>query len=344
MTAPLPVAICYEDRPDALVGLEILARSFALHAPGMELWAYTPSEDAGRRLDALPGVTWKPTSLEGMSWNVKPAIFRQALAETERVIWLDSDIVLIDDLPALLRRYDPEALVASEDFPSNAEGEGKARAHAFGFEAARDLPSRLNTGVVMVSRRHIDIIEAWSDALGSPAYRDAQAMPAHKRPPPLLGDQDALWATMLSERFADVPVEWVRRGDDIVLNWGSNGYRIDDRMKRLKGAKPAMVHMLGPYKPWGFTKVPSPFRRAPEYFHKVSFEVSPYFQAARRFRAELGHPAWLERRTLTAHVLNALSFGSPTVAGFPLALFASAGKNVGIGRARAGQPLGPRPD
>lgn len=338
----LPVAVTYEDRPDALAGVELLARTLARQAPQMRLWVYSPRPEIAERLADLPQVAWRRVDLAGKGWNAKPAILSQALADLaherapeSQAVWIDSDIVVTGDVAALLSGFDPATLVVSEDHPTPAAFDSEVRARAYGLDCRRILPEYVNSGVVMVSGHHRALLKAWSDLLEGPEYRAAQTQPRETRPSWFFGDQDGLWAVLLAPPFDTVPIHWLRRGRDIVLHRGANGYRPGERLLRLAGVRPALAHMLGPLKPWSFEQVPAPRSQPADYVHLVSYEVSPVFRAAQPHAAALGHPPWLRRRTLPGRILAALFLGNPALAGLPLSLVAESAARV-----RRWRPLG----
>lgn len=321
--AKLPVIVTYEDRPDVFVGAELLARSVARHVPELSFVLYSPSEELAARLSDLPNLRWvKTDDLVGHGWNVKPTILLRALAEYERVLWLDTDIIIAGDLAPRLARFDPDTVVLGQEYRARGEPGGSLRAKAHGLIPARSLPHHVNSGTVMVSRCHAPMLEAWSALLDSEAYRSAQRQPTTTRPMAFVGDQDVLWATLVSSSFADLPVGYLVNGQDTVLQYGGNGYHVLERLAALRGARPVVVHMPGLLKPWSFTEIPAPRRDLARYMHMVAYELAPYIDVARPYAAWIGNPPWLHRRTFAARLCNAFFLGNVPLRGLPLALFA----------------------
>ena len=282
-----PVVVTYEDRPEAFVGVELLARSLARHSPELDFVLYAPSEEIVARLADLPRVQWRRTEdLVGRGWNAKPSILLRAIEEFEQVLWLDTDIVVIGDLRALLARFDPASLVVGQEFHVEGTHGGRSRAEAYGLTAARVLPFHVTSGSFRATRLHRPLIEAWSRLLTAPAYEAAQRLPVAERPTAFTGDQDALWATLVSDAFADLQVDCIRTGRQAIVHTGANGYHVRDRLQVLFGAKPAFVHMGGRYKPWSFAERPP--RLSSAWLHLLSFELSPFFEGRDPMRRRSG--------------------------------------------------------
>jgi hypothetical protein len=315
------VVVTYEDRSSAIPGIELLARSLQRHSPEIELHIYSPLDGLPQRLADVRNATLvQTTDLLGQGWNVKPSVLLRALVGHERVLWLDTDIIVTSDIQFLIRRFDKDATVVGQEFRGLSGNGGPLRAQAYGLAPARSLPYSVNSGSLIVSREHRSLLQAWSRLLSSRRYQAAQSRPIAERPAAFVGDQDALWALLSSRGFADVNVDFFRVGSDMIQHSGANGYHVIDRLLSLCGNVPAFVHMLGRYKPWTFEEVPSIRRNSTDYLHMICFELSPFFEAAQHYSTELGYPEWLRRRTTPAKILNFIFCGNIALRGFPLAL------------------------
>jgi hypothetical protein len=323
MHSELPIVVTYEDRPSAIPGAELLARSLNRHSPHLQLKIYSPLGEIGDRLADLPRVTYvRSDDLSNRGWNVKPEILRRALATHDRVLWLDTDIVITSDIERLISRFDYDAFVVGQEFRLVAEQAGCARAEAYGLTPDRPPPYAVNSGSILASRRHQMLIEKWSTLLSNDQYQAAQRQPVGVRPAAFVSDQEALWALLASKDAREPKLDYFRTGTDMILHAGANGYSVFDRISRPSGKGFFFVHMLGRYKPWSFDKVPSLRGNTTDYLHLVFFELSPFFQAAQPFSTHLGNPAWLKMRTLPARILNLLFAGNVALRGLPLALAA----------------------
>jgi hypothetical protein len=319
--------VVYEDRASAIGGVEILVRSLVRYSPAMKVQVYSPFREIKSRLrDASRFEFINTTDLVGLGWNAKPAVLLRALAQAERVLWLDSDIVITGDISSLIARFGDEALIVGQEFRGFAWRGGQIRATGFGLKPLRRLPYAVNSGSIVAGRHHRELLSAWSALLSSKLYQEAQLQPSQERPVAFVGDQDALWALLTSEKFADLQVEYFRTGTDMIQHSGANGYHVLDRLSKQR---PVFVHMLGRYKPWSFDKVPSFRKNSNDYLNMVCYELSPYFEAAKPFAGDLGWPEWLRRRTLPAKLLNLLFGGNVALRGLPLALPAWFAASVG---------------
>jgi hypothetical protein len=318
-----PVVVTYEDREEALPGVEILACSLHRHSPGLAMMVYSPLAEVAARLGDLPNLIWVPAhDLIGQGWNIKPIILRRALESHERVLWLDTDIVLCGDLRRQIARFSTDALVVSQVWRTAHPVDSELRAQGFGFEVARTFPFGISTGSILAGRHHASLFERWQTLLEGDEYRAAQKLPLGDRPVALFGDQDVLWALLASTEFAELPIEYFRFGRDVILSTGANGYHVLERMGHLVKNEVAFVHMAGPFKPWSFGQTVDWRQDRAAYLSQLCYELSPFFTAAKPFADRLGRPVWLERRNRLALLLNALAFGNPALSGLPLALLA----------------------
>lgn len=325
----LPVVLAYEDRGSALPGLEILARSLYRHCPDLVLEVYSPLEEVARRLGDLPSVCWIPTrDLLGRGWNAKPLILQRGLEAHERVLWLDTDVVVTGDLVRRVNQYEGGALVVGQEFRGAPALASKLRAQGFGLEVARSIPFAVNSGSILADRSHLGLIRRWSQLLEREDYQAAQNRPAAQRPAAFVGDQDALWALLVSD-FAHVPLDYFRIGPDMVIHCGANGFHALDRLRTAIRPSYAFVHMVGRYKPWSFARVPHWRQERTDWFHLVCFELSPYFEGASPYGEALDRPAWLKRRTLPARLLNLCALGNVALRGLPLAVAAWGAEAIG---------------
>jgi hypothetical protein len=316
-----PIVVAYEDRSSAIPGVELLARSLQRHSPDLNLHIYSPLDAAAERLTGLRTVTFiRTTDLVNRGWNAKPSILLRALKEHERVLWLDTDVIISGDIGSLIDRFDKDAVVVGQEFRGKSGDGGYIRAKAYGLAPSRPLPHTVNSGSIIVSRKHRSLIEAWSALLSNLDYQAAQSQPIRERAPAFVGDQDSLWALLASQGFTDVKVDYFRVGSDMIQHSGANGYHVIDRLIRPFGNGPVFVHMLGRYKPWSFGTIPSARRNLTDYLHMVCFELSPYFETAQPYAAQLGSPCWLRRRTLPAKFFNLMFGGNVALRGMPLAI------------------------
>ncbi|MEQ9455382.1 MAG: hypothetical protein RLN76_12425 [Phycisphaeraceae bacterium] len=329
MGSTLPVVVTYEDRPSALDGAEMMVRSLHRHSPDVEIRVYSPLSAVADRLRDVSTFRWIPTDdLVGQGWNIKPRVLTRALGLAARCCWLDTDIIVLRDIRPTLLSVPSDAVAVGEEYHLPGEPGGRLRCEAHGMKCGRSLAHGVNSGSTVFARCHLDLLDAWSDALASSAYQEAQQQPVSQRPMAFVGDQDVLWAALVSERFSDLAVMYFRTGLVVTPHCGANGYHVVDRLRDLTGSKAVFTHMLGSYKPWSFASFPDWYRQPRDYFHLVCYELSPFFEAGRAYASHLSHPVWLTRRTLPAKILSTISLGCVPIQGMPLALAAWAAAGV----------------
>jgi hypothetical protein len=316
----LPIVVTYEDREDALAGVEILARSLHTHSPDLTFHIYTPHVHLARRLCDLPNAKIIARhDLIGQGWNIKPTVLLATLENHESALWLDSDIVVSANIIPKIQSIQPDALLISQDFKMVDTFGGRLRADAYGLAFGQLVRFGVNSGTVMVSRFHVALLNRWAELLGQDDYQAQQKRPRHQRELAFFGDQDALWAALASQQSADLMIEYFETGKDMVLHSGANGYSVGDRLRSLMRPPPLFTHMLGAYKPWSF---PNSGLSKDAYFHLVCYELSPYFEAARVYADKIPEASFLKRRTRFAKILNGLFFGNIALRGLPLAIVA----------------------
>ncbi|MBT8471098.1 MAG: hypothetical protein HKN14_06135 [Marinicaulis sp.] len=314
------VFVTYEDRPEAVVGVALLARSLVEHNPGAKLLVYSPLSSVSDAVAGLETVEHIYTDeYVGSGWNVKPHVLLRALDIVETAIWLDTDIVVTGDLRTQIEKIDADAVAVSQDFRMPGEVGSHLRVKDFQLPPGRPLEYAVNGGSILVRRQHRALVEAWRDILKYEPYQQAQKAPRSERIPSFYSDQEALWAILASAPFADTPVFFFMTGRDVIFHCGANGYHVMHRLRNLFHDRSKFVHMLGRYKPWSFEEKPSVFSAPHDYLNLVCFELSPFHKAAQPFKSQVGDPAWLEIRTIPARIFNALALGNVALRGLPLA-------------------------
>ena len=294
----------YEDRSAAMVGIEILARSLQNHDPFSRLVVWSPLDRQDVTGLSEDDVDWRFTpDLAGSGWNVKPTILLRSLQEAERVMWIDSDIVVVGSLARAIA-LPVDHLVVGQEFKSSGAPGSEARVAGWGWVLERTMPIHVNSGVVVASRAHEPLLHAWEALLKSDDYQTAQRVfPVTARPTHLLGDQDVLWALLCAE-YASVPVSYLRNGTDIIQDSGANGYHFLDRLISWRGEGAMFVHALGRNKPWQFVERPVQQAAGIGYMAWTIHELSAYFMAAGAYSYVLGNPVWLCRRNKLARSIK----------------------------------------
>ncbi|HYZ80092.1 MAG TPA: hypothetical protein VE571_02425 [Solirubrobacteraceae bacterium] len=291
--ASLPTVLIHQDQPADIVGLRLAVASMRLTCPDLVVRVSCPGatpellrwlSGCGVRADTDP-------KFAKLGWNVKPKLLLSALDQGHsRVMWLDSDVVVVRRPVAALAQPD-SVLVAAEEFSLGQEQGSRLRTQGWGLDLGRVRASTVNSGVLVVSDRHRRLLERWQELLDSDAYVAAQQRPALERPLHMVGDQDVLTALLGSAEFADTQVHLLRRGLDIAQCAGPAGFTPSERLASLGGRSPALYHSVG-VKPWqhgaawrfGTTRR----SRARARYEDLHLRLSPYTVVARRFAHAAG--------------------------------------------------------
>lgn len=311
----------YEDRVANEPGVRLLVQSLFAAMPDARLRLYFDAPDDGFRSWAagFKGLELRPARLgEDRGWNVKPGLLLAALEDgADRAVWLDADLIVTRAFADAFRAIDPARLIVAEEASWGAtDNRGSARTRAWNLPLGRDLPAVLNSCVVGVTARHRALLEQWRDLLRSDGYRAAQATAWVERPAHLLGDQDVLTALLGAQAHADLPLHILRRGADIIQDFGPFGFTLAERWHMARRGPPFFIHAQGS-KPW----LEAPHGRGLQRAYR---DTSPYLLSAVAMMDAI--PAWARPRTRLGSLLRRAGAGRVWLAGAPLAALFDLGR------------------
>jgi len=316
-----------EDRVSCEPCLKLLLLSLTRHSPEVRVSLFYPpaNEEFRTWITKCPQVSLQADHLKkGCGWNVKPhAIMHLMDRGFEEVIWIDSDIIINQDISPIWCGLNSATLVASEHTLADERCDRNARrAQLWGLPVGRVLPFALSSGVLRVTTQHYELVRRWSELLESDIYLDVQKREWKKRPVHMLGDQDVLTALLTSTSFSEIPIHILRRGEHIILFDGVYGFTVAERLASLLGARPAFVHS-GAGKPWSERWTSDSAISLREYIKMVYLDLSPYTISALRFRDDLAsHAEWMEPHYVLSRILRLAGMGYPALVGLPMAVCA----------------------
>lgn len=273
--------VTYEDRPEAFVGIKLLALSLDDTLGPVELILYTslPADSllawgkAHLRHLRLRVKRYEEARLTG--WSVKPDVLLRSLqGVSDHLCWLDSDLIVLKDFRHLLSTEDPRMLVLA----SQRGRHDHSRTAFWGFPPGAHLPCAINTCLVQVSQHHRQLLEKWRSLLHSEDYLEQQQRCHHFRSPLLYGDQDVLEAILnadMPDLLGNIRFRFISNDQEIFHEAGASvRNRLLVRYHHLY-----LIHAQG-LKPWNLSN-----RNILRY---VAIELSPYLHFARRMRHRLG--------------------------------------------------------
>jgi hypothetical protein len=313
-----PLRVCsYEDRPEAMDSLILMAESLCRSDPEVSLHLTVPDAPAPVRAwaETRPEAVLSTTQPEGVSgWDVKPWLLLQELnAGSPEALWLDDDIIVTRPISSLLQEFPRDFLILAEEW---IRTEAIPASPFWGMPSGRTMPV-VNNCFIRTAQAHRPLLERYLAMAHDDRYRAAQAIPSTSRPPQLLHDGWLLIALLQSQEFSHVDFACLRRGRHIAQCAGSSGYRPHDRLFDLFRGLPPLIHGIG-RKPWEPTPDGGRLQR---FLFDLATDVSPYVLAARSVARSLDiHPEWLEARTATGAAMRGLTGGHPGMAGLPLAI------------------------
>lgn len=319
-TQPAGVVCVAENRASCEPALRILVASLHHCSPGLPVILFCPNatDSFAGWVARYPQCALNPCSLDGTwtKYDIKPlALLTVLRSGTDQAIWLDSDILIARDIRPLFDLPPDTIAVTEEALSGGYHDPDGLRARLWGYPVGRVLPFAANTGVVRVTLAHLDLLEAWRACLESPAYREAQERPWFERPLHVQGDQEVFTALLSSERFARLPIRFLRRGRDIIQFFGSSGFTLRERFRTLVAGLPMFVHSQG-YRPWWpAAEAVGVTGRLAQLYN----DLSPYTTLARRHAEALADRTWLRPRSLAARLLTTRH---PALTGLPVAVLA----------------------
>ncbi len=301
--------------------------SISKHCPDLKVLLFFPVADQEFTswLSNYPQISLRTQHLPtAYGFNVKPQAILHLLDEGhEDVLWIDSDIIVTSDLRKKFACLDKQTMVIAEEALWTPYGDPDGmRARMWGFKVGRVFPFTLNSGVIRATKSHYSLMARWRELLESERYRSAQRQDWRSRPLHMLGDQDVLTALLASEEFADVPIQILLRGKDIVQYFGPYGYTMRERLMGISGHKPTFIHAIG-QKPWlRKTDRPNP-QSIKNYLYDLYLDLSPYTLEARKYQKDLSEQSlWMEAHSFVGLVLRAIGFWQSPMVGLPIAAFA----------------------
>jgi hypothetical protein len=314
-----------DDRGDGETGLKITIASLARFCPAVPVLLFRPrpSPQFGAWLRAYPQVSILNRWPEGVKeWNCKPFLLNEALDYGfERVVWLDSDVLISRPPKPLYSWSDPNTLFATEQPTSLVVGPRSMDrlAAAWSLPLGKSHDAELNSCLVGVTSAHRHLLTRWAELVSSPAYLRFVGTPVNSRPFGFRGDQDVLGALVSSEEFRDVDVRLLRNGIDMIHSGGGLAVPLSRCFLGIFRPVPAVVH-AGGGKPW--VVMSNEFgRRSAKFFvfyRRLLQEVSPYMAEAERLRDELEEEApWLGAKTSTGRLLRVTGCGNWALRGLP---------------------------
>jgi hypothetical protein len=171
-------------------------------------------------------------------------------------------------------------------------------------------------------------LQAWSKLLACPAYVETHRRKWFERPVHMVGDQDVLTALLGSERFEYVPVRFLRRGRDVIYNFGPSGYTAKERLDNLACPEPPFVHCSGP-KPWEVPAEASLLGNPKAYYKRLGLELADYSRVARRYRQYFeADDIAFEVKTLAGRLFQAMAGKRVPLQGLPLSVFHAIGRRL----------------
>lgn len=319
-----------ENRGGCEPGVRLLLASLSRYRPEWPVQLFYPPADANFRewLGRYPQVALNalPPDRAWDGYDIKPTVLRTLLdAGWEEVVWIDSDIIVAADPASAVARTSPDAVIVTEEANIATHGSfGEERTRLWNLPVGRALPFALNSCVLGLTPRHLDLLERWEGLLANPEYRAAQAGPHGERPVHMLGDQEVLTALLASDEFAGLPLHILRRGAHIIQYLGTVGYTTRERMRHLVRGLPPFIHSQGYKAWWPLAASESRYDR----FLDLYKLLAPYRIAARGHASALEDAAWLTASDKRARHLDRLGFGSPALTGLPLALLVDVSRKI----------------
>ena len=321
-----------EDRRACEPCLKLLLLSLNRHCPDRQIHLFYPpaQEKFFAWVQKYPQVHIETEKLKGgHGWNIKPhAIMHLLDAGFDEVFWIDSDILVTENILDNLTALKSDTFVATDHTLSEERDDKNARrARMWGLPVGRVLPTALNSGVLRVTRDHYKLMEDWWELLQTDAYQEIQKRKWAQRPVHMLGDQDVLTALLTSKKHAHIPLHVLRRGKHILQFDGIWGYTVPERMRNLFSDGPAFIHSAAG-KPWSeqWPERVGGFRERVKWLY---LDISPYTLWALTYKSEVEcDTEWMRSHFALSRIMRILGLGRPELTGLPMAALADIARTV----------------
>ena len=321
-----------EDRPDFELGVRLAIASISFHAPDNLIRCYIPwaNIDFQRWCEQFKNVELvKGKSKEANSWNCKPhAMIPLLEAGFEKVVWIDSDILVTNDPVAVFGKFQGNPLVTAEEpakpypVPDSVE-----QAKAWGWSPGIRRENHISSCIVMAQNCHLELLRDWQKCVANPKYLEYQSKPfsPEHRPFHMMGDQDVLFSLLGSEKHAWLKLEILRIGKDILHSGTASAYPSGRRLCSVFNPCPAFLHAIAGKPWWVFSKLyPTIHFPWQTWIHRLQQEISPYVIYSRFFSKLVEIPIpWMKRVTILGLFFRLMGFGNLALTGLPLTLVAT---------------------
>lgn len=323
-----PLAFCLaEDREDCEAGLRLALLSLQRHCHGVPAFVYRPNPTKSFLTwsAGLEHVTIIPRRPDGASeWNCKPqALIPILQAGFDRVVWLDSDILVARDCRELLRPTDHGVLYVAQQPASLPDQGTRIRTVGWNFEVGREVAFTLNTAVLQVTHEHLQLLRRWAELLATKEYASSQLLPLGTRPLHLASDQDVLNALLGARDYKHIPLRVIRTGQEIVHVGGALAYSTIERLRNVR-RRPFFFHASAG-KPWLWLSGEIPWSKASfgGWYRRLLQEMSAYRMEALSYEDQLGLTTrWLHKRSISGTALRTVAFDNHALSGLPLTMVA----------------------
>lgn len=313
------LALCtYENRSQNLIGLKLLCLSVERHNLGLELYIFSDQFSQHLR-QWIEERTKQVTLIElqsdrALTWDAKPLVMLEMFKMGHRrVLWIDTDIIVTQDISKVIADIPEGALGVSEEQGSF----DPRRVTCHGMEVGRAIESSLNTCLVYCSQQQLPLLKRWADLMDGENFRRNQALPGETRPAYIWSDQDVLSGIVCGkppEGFSEMPLHFF--GVNQVITHTAAAYRLKARLRRCFRPFVPFVHTNG-HKPW--YSLDERHRR----LDMLGVELSLYSRAAEAFADDLEDEErrWILPRSFSARLCHVLALGNPHLRGaFPMIL------------------------
>jgi hypothetical protein len=321
MTGRQQIICVAEDRKSCENALKLLLLSLNRHNECIPVVVFYPPADqefidwAKTLKNISVRITW-PRGASG--WNIKPHMMLDLLNEgNHEILWIDSDVLVTSNVLVAIGELQDDTLVAAEECLQNQDETKVLRAHLWGFLVKREFQFPLNSCVMRVTQKHVQLLVRWKELLESPKYQYAQKQPMNTRPRHMFSDQDVLTALLCSEEFHDIPVKILRRGHDIIQYYGEMGFTLAERIICMLKGMPTFLHQQGS-KPW-HASPHEKLKGLRGQFVTAYLDLSPYITIAIGLNAMPGQ-SWMRGRSKLSTALRVVGFRYPPLIGLPLAI------------------------
>lgn len=324
----------FEDRKTHWIGLKFLSLSLEKYCTNFHLTifiSYDSYELSSWIENNCKYVSLRVHEFYNTGWNIKPEVLLLMLNEGhQEVVWLDSDIIFVQNIQNIAKNLSPETLLICQDALRNSRE--KERTNFFNLKIKRELGESINTSFIRVhnNKQHLDLLKEWARLMTTKEYKKNQSLPRNQRPSYMVGDQDVLEAILASDLHfnpASIPIKYLYTGKEHITAIVPHAFSILERLKTFFGFnKPYIINSQGGVKPWKAKNWGNGLLTTPIW------QLHPYIELVKGYKPLLEEDfiSEISSYSIISNFCRVITINNPYLQGIPLIIMIDIWSKINI--------------